>query len=182
MSLDAGARGRVAAVAPAARSLAHCALAGAGFRAPARSTQSRDGGTGRRAGLKIQWGNPCRFDSDSRYHLRNATSRPDTRLRLATRAPRLHALAEKNTQAGFSSGVSLVFSGHARRSRSPIGLRSRRLVRGASATPARQVQRGGDGAPARPAPLVQLARHERAGASARRDVGGISGAEAALTR
>jgi hypothetical protein len=99
------------------------------------------------------------------------------------RGRRVHAIAQKNAKAGFSSGVSLVFSGHARRrSSSPIGLRSRHLVRGASATPARQVQRGGDGAPARPAPLVQLARHERAGASARRDVGGISGAEAALTR
>jgi hypothetical protein len=98
------------------------------------------------------------------------------------RTRRVHAMAQKNTKAGFSSGVSLVFSGHARRSSSPIGLRSRHLVRGASATPARQVQRGGDGAPAGPAPLVQLARPERAGASARRDVGGISGAEAALTR
>ncbi len=35
--------------------------------------KSPDGGIGRRAGLKHQWGNPCRFDPGSGYNLyRNA--------------------------------------------------------------------------------------------------------------
>ena len=33
------------------------------------SLRGPDGGIGRRAGLKHQWGNPCRFDPGSGYFL-----------------------------------------------------------------------------------------------------------------
>ena len=35
---------------------------------------SPDGGIGRRAGLKHQWGNPCRFDPGSGYTAQKAIS------------------------------------------------------------------------------------------------------------
>ena len=37
------------------------------FVVPLHPLRGPDGGIGRRAGLKHQWGNPCRFDPGSGY-------------------------------------------------------------------------------------------------------------------
>ena len=38
------------------------------FLLPLHPLRGPDGGIGRRAGLKHQWGNPCRFDPGSGYY------------------------------------------------------------------------------------------------------------------
>ncbi len=40
------------------------------------TVKSPDGGIGRRAGLKHQWGNPCRFDPGSGYFSRSVLDIP----------------------------------------------------------------------------------------------------------
>ena len=39
------------------------------FIVPLHPLRGPDGGIGRRAGLKHQWGNPCRFDPGSGYEM-----------------------------------------------------------------------------------------------------------------
>src|SRR6056297_90714 len=53
---------------------------------PILAPSCRDGGTGRRAGLKIQWGDPCGFESHSRHHKQQPAAR--TARHPAIRPPR----------------------------------------------------------------------------------------------